>query len=31
MRTNKVSFASFLVCVAIVAMAVVKQYLSGQY
>jgi hypothetical protein len=32
MKTSgKVSFTSFLVCAAIVLMAVVNQYLSGQY
>jgi hypothetical protein len=32
MKTNaKVSITSFLVCVGIVLMAVVNQYLSGQY
>ncbi len=31
-RTNpKISVTSFVVCVAIVAMAVLNQYLSGQY
>jgi hypothetical protein len=29
--TSKVSITSFLVCVAIIVMAVVNQYLSGQY